>query len=486
MKLRLGTENPAQFRPSILPLAGFWLLAVIPRLLLGWDFLDGPIALDDMYQYDMLARSLLSGNGFRWYAQADVEVLRPLLEGYVDLSTLDLPPEGVLTAHRAPGYPLFLAAIYGVVPLAQRFLYVRLVQVALTGLLSPLVVLIALKMGLKHRAALLAGFGMAFYPVLLLYPVALASENIFIPLLALGFYLLLTAAERRSWLVPLAAGLVLGLSILTRSILLPFVFLAAVWLWRNGRARWKGAVLFLAAALAVCLPWAVRNTQFLGRPAFVESGMGYNLFIGYHPEGNGGFVSNIAVRPLNILDDAERDRYCTQAALGYIAADPLEAGIRVFRRMAFFAGMEDRELIFFYSNNFFGHISQPWLLMLYLFLISPWVGTALLALPGVWLAPLRPAAWLAGALVLGYAPPHFFILAEPRFHLALVPILLPLGAWGWVERNKLFLYRKQPGFGGVLAGAAVLLLLWGWALAMNWNRLSGVMGPGGNQMTFSY
>jgi hypothetical protein len=36
------------------------------------------IGLDDMFQYDMLARSLVAGNGFRWYAQEDLEPARRL------------------------------------------------------------------------------------------------------------------------------------------------------------------------------------------------------------------------------------------------------------------------------------------------------------------------------------------------------------------------------------------------------------------------
>jgi hypothetical protein len=38
------------------------------------------IGLDDMFQYDMLARSLAGGHGFRWYAQTDLNQLA----SYVD------------------------------------------------------------------------------------------------------------------------------------------------------------------------------------------------------------------------------------------------------------------------------------------------------------------------------------------------------------------------------------------------------------------
>jgi hypothetical protein len=48
------------------------------------------IGLDDMFQYDMLARSLASGNGYRWYARDDLR----MLEAYVhfDLSGGEYDP----------------------------------------------------------------------------------------------------------------------------------------------------------------------------------------------------------------------------------------------------------------------------------------------------------------------------------------------------------------------------------------------------------
>ena len=44
------------------------------------------IGLDDMFQYDMLARSLASGNGFRWYAQQDLNQLAPFV--HFDLASV--------------------------------------------------------------------------------------------------------------------------------------------------------------------------------------------------------------------------------------------------------------------------------------------------------------------------------------------------------------------------------------------------------------
>ena len=44
------------------------------------------IGLDDMFQYDMLARSLASGNGFRWYARQDLNQLAAYVD--FDLSSV--------------------------------------------------------------------------------------------------------------------------------------------------------------------------------------------------------------------------------------------------------------------------------------------------------------------------------------------------------------------------------------------------------------
>src|SRR3970040_959338 len=67
------------------------------------------IGLDDMVQYDMLARSLASGHGFRWYAQADLNQLAAFVD--FDLTSVkDYDPDlGIPTSFRAPLYPTFLA-----------------------------------------------------------------------------------------------------------------------------------------------------------------------------------------------------------------------------------------------------------------------------------------------------------------------------------------------------------------------------------------
>jgi hypothetical protein len=70
------------------------------------------IGLDDMFQYDMLARSLAGGHGFRWYAQADLNQLASFID--FDLTSVKEydPALGIPTSFRAPLYPTFLAVVY--------------------------------------------------------------------------------------------------------------------------------------------------------------------------------------------------------------------------------------------------------------------------------------------------------------------------------------------------------------------------------------
>src|SRR5689334_6020236 len=84
-----------------------YIVALILRLVAVFLARGLGIGLDDMFQYDMLARSLASGNGFRWYAQSDLNQLAQFV--HFDLSSVsDYDPDrGIPTSFRAPLYPTF-------------------------------------------------------------------------------------------------------------------------------------------------------------------------------------------------------------------------------------------------------------------------------------------------------------------------------------------------------------------------------------------
>src|SRR5215216_1639432 len=98
------------------------------------------IGFADMFQYAMLGVTIASGNGFRWYAQEDLNQLASFVN--FDLSSVKEydPLRGIPTSFRAPLYPTFLAIVYFFSGTGfSRFFAARLAQAILLGApLAPL------------------------------------------------------------------------------------------------------------------------------------------------------------------------------------------------------------------------------------------------------------------------------------------------------------------------------------------------------------
>jgi hypothetical protein len=187
------------------------------------------IGLDDMFQYDMLARSLVAGNGFRWYAEEDLNQLAAFVD--FDLNSVEEydPILGIPTSFRAPLYPTFLAIVYFFSGTGfSRFFAARLAQAIFLGApLAPLTYWTSQRLfplssltsaskeerGKKtERAARIAAWIVACYPMLLVYPLGLGTENPFFVLLLTSCFFLLKSNEQ-----PSAANFLLSGFFLARS-----------------------------------------------------------------------------------------------------------------------------------------------------------------------------------------------------------------------------------------------------------------------------
>lgn len=462
-----------------------YLFALIVRLVPVLLTYNLPIGLDDMFQYDMLARSIVSGNGYRWYAQEDLKLIQAVLPIQ---TPADYDPRGVLTSHRGPGFPLFLAWVYSIAGTGeQRFFFARLAQAFLTATIAPLTYILAHQLGLQERTTRWAAGILAFYPLLIVYPLALVSENLFLVLLTLAVVLVLWVRSDQRWYVALMAGLVLGLAMLTRSVIAGFVPLALFWLWWSApnkrRAVWNGAVL-LAGFLAITTPWVVRNSLVHKQLVWVESSLGYNLYLGYHPQSQGTFQFGISLDLLPILDDAERDAAGRQAALDFIRADPGRFPYLLVRKLGYFWGLDRRALGYFYSNGFFGYW-PPWLLGAVMVLdTGPLLLLAPMALIGMVCGRLTGPKTLLLILLIYYTGIHMLILAEPRFHLPLLPLVAILAMYALFE-HPWFASRPWQRY---LALILVALLLFNWSaeIVRDWDMLSKLFGPEGHHLGLNY
>ncbi|HTP02869.1 MAG TPA: hypothetical protein VMJ64_15950 [Anaerolineales bacterium] len=472
-----------------------FVVALIARLIPVFLTRHIGIGLDDMFQYDMLARSLALGHGYRWYALADLAKMAP----YLRLSpvALTMDPLGVRTTFRAPLYPLFLSLVYGVSGINDgRFVAARLAQALLGAMLAPLTYVVANQVRLPSNgddaglgAARLAAWAVALYPVLVLFPLALATENLFFLLLLASLSVLLALARARSTRarigLSLLAGILLGLTALTRSVIIPFAALAALWVWFMLRLRLAALVLAIAFLFTV-LPWIIRNSLMEGRLTGIETSMGYNLYVGYHPESTGTFIYGPSLDLLSIMDDKVRDQYGTQRALSFIRQDPARFPYLVLRRLGYFFDLELRGFTYFYTNNFLGHIALPFLALVLLVLALPFTILSLSAAFGWTQISFRPEGCLLLLLFAAYLFPHVFILSEDRFHLALVPLMAIPAAAFWARGFAPFEARRPWVIAISILIAACLLANWAFELRMDGATLLNMLGPGGNQLYLTY
>ena len=457
-----------------------------------------------MFQYDMLARSLASGNGFRWYAPSDLARLAPYL--HIDVAKLALDPRGMPTTFRAPLYPAFLSLVYSVNGInAGRFFAARLVQTVLAALLAPLTYVMARRVLSTpveteeagetensrnwDKAPRLAAWAVAVYPMLLIFPLALATENLFL-LLVLASVLVLVhtrkASTTRSAIILAAlAGVLLGLAALTRSVILPFAALAVLWIWFSLKLRLAAAVAALALILTI-LPWIIRNSLLEHQLTGIETSMGYNLYVGYHPRSSGSFTFGPSLDLLSILDDKQRDELGTQQAIAFIRQDPGRFPYLAGRRLGYFFNLEWRAFTYFYVNNFLGSIPFAALVAILLLLALPFMALSVSAALGWSLLPKSPESLLLLLLFVAYLLPHVFILSEERFHLALIPYIAVPAAAFWIQ--GLGAVRARGRLTTALAFIMVALLLsnWGFELGRDGPLLLRMLGPTGNQLYLPY
>ncbi len=356
--------------------------------------------------------------------------------------------------------------------------------------MAPLTYALARRFDGSRLTSLAAAGVVAIWPMLVVLPLALATENLFIPLIAVGFlFLIRGTSDGRNFDFALA-GLALGLAVLTRSVIIGFPLLAGVWIWRRGQRR--GAILLIGLVLGLALPWSIRNSLLHGKPTFVETSLGYNLYMGYYPGNDGTFRFGPSLDLVTISDDAARDQLGRDRALAFIESDPGRVPQLMVAKLGHLWGLEDRAFIFFYSQGLMGPLPAWAVLAIYLALILPLVFVLPAAIAGFIIRRGGAAWWLAVWLLAWYVGIHMLIMAEERFHLALVPIVAGLAARGLTElarlRGRLATSDRPSRMALALAGVLIGLafLNWGLELIHRSPELAILLSPEGSRAYFNY
>ncbi|MDI1482190.1 hypothetical protein [Polyangium sp. y55x31] len=286
--------------------------ALVARLaVIAWAASRFPPTADGTF-YHRIAERVAKGLGYTW-----------------------LWPDGVVTyaAHYPVGYPALIGGAYAIFGAHPG------VAMALNGLLGALAAVAVHRLAARAAppgAALAAGLVVALHPGLVAYTPALMSEGVTASLVACAAWAaawvrdVVPSGARRTIAARTALlGIVVGLATLVRPqslVFAPlFAFIAVAPITgRRARALTIGfSALATAFALAVCLPWTIRNCERMNRCALVSVNGGWNLLIGADPASTGAW-SPIKVPDAcrEVWDEAGKDACFGRAATLYITEHP--------------------------------------------------------------------------------------------------------------------------------------------------------------------
>jgi glycerol uptake facilitator-like aquaporin len=304
-----------QRHPDRLAYAGVFVLALLPRLL-----------------YLFVAKPQFDGD----YWTLSDSLLRD--------GTLAF--DGIRTTAFEPLYPLFLAMARGLV--GHRVLLVQAIQCTVAACGAMFLYRLATSLGGTRRVGAIAAALYAVYPLLVRHSPD-RTDAALMTMLLIAF-----ASEFVTATTPLRAaraGIWLGLAVLTRTMALPLIPLAAAIQSWNG-ARRSAAALAVTALLAIA-PYAVRNYALNGSMLPTRSGL--NLFISNSP-----YTANIfpdygpdilleyawsaiegpapALQPESPALERERDAAWTALAMQEMRRHPLRT-----------AGLKARNVLYYFS-----------------------------------------------------------------------------------------------------------------------------------------
>ncbi|MDH3223538.1 MAG: hypothetical protein OEO23_07465, partial [Gemmatimonadota bacterium] len=247
-----------------------------------------------------------------------------------------------------------------------------------------------------------------------------------------------------------AAGAVLGLAALVRSVALalPFVLIPAFLLSRRRLALTGSRVLMGIAGLAlgftlVLAPWTVRNYRLHEALVPVATQGGATLYAGNHPRDGrvlGVMADDDRTRRAETLTEVEASAYLTAMTLQDWKGDPLEAGRVAVLKTLYFWTPEDWEILPG-SGRF--NPTYAFMMAWVLYLLVGVRGSKEARSSWSW------ALWPAWSISIGFVGLSLVFYGSPRLRFPIEPFLAILAAAGILSVER----RRSPG--GTLRAVAV-------------------------------
>lgn len=370
------------------------LVAFILRLLWALMVPIQPVA--DSVTYNELARNILSGRGYAF-------------DG------------GGLTAYWPVGASFTYAVLYKMFGLS--FLPVMCFNIILGVSIVWLTYAISSR-DLGPRAAVLAAWLVAIWPILIQYTTILASELLFIFLVLSALYVWGNRRIPNILRAVLWGALVCGATY-ARPTALPLLPILPVLQWFAQRDLRAALISLFVATISASIffsPWVYRNYQVFGGFVLVATNSGANLWMGNNPESTGAYMP---LPEKDFENEILMDQYFKKLAVDFIKENPLTyAKLALNRTLITYKsetiGVEWNKNMLEYR---FGKIV---LLPLKIVSTAYWLAMLTLGLAGLYfLLKKRDLDILHPLLVV---PAFFFIIpiltvGQDRYHVPLDPFI---------------------------------------------------------------
>ena len=186
---------------------------------------------------------------------------------------------------RAPFYPFFLGAVYAV--FGHDYFLIRILQALLGSLTCVLIYLLGSKL-FNKRIGLIAGYAAAFTGIIIYFDAELLLPVLLLPLYLSFILLWFKAVETESLKYWFFAGLLLGISAITRPnilIILPLVIITA-FSFKQVKSSLIRSVFTALGILLPILPVTVHNVM-QGEFVPIATQGGVNFYIGNNARSDG-------------------------------------------------------------------------------------------------------------------------------------------------------------------------------------------------------
>lgn len=392
---------------------------------------------------------------------------------------------GELTSLRPPLFPGIVALLYTLFGV-ENFTAVRIFNAAI-GLLTVVATHRLADKLFDRRTATWAAAFVCFYPSLVLATNMVLTETLFALLVVVFCACLLRAWQTGAIAAFLAAGAVLALASLTRSVLWLFPPAAIAFLWfamRPQSASYRAVRIaaFVVAFAAVLAPWTIRNSRLQQTFITVDVMGGRNFMMGNYEHtplyrawdaititGPAAWHEVLArdTPGYGQTTQGQRDKLALRYGLRYAAANPGLTAERCVIKFFNFWQLE-REAIAGAQRGYWGIHSRAVVLAMAAVILLSYVAAMAGGILG-WFV-LRPGDMrfnVLAVLVIGFVcAVHTAVFGHSRYHLPLMPLVLIYAAAAVVHRAEIWRQCGSWRFRAAALTYAILAAGWVWELAV--------------------